>query len=137
MNKFRGAQPTQGKYVRPQPPESKSDSQEYPIFSLRFLDKDYCLSLCQTKEKAAFADTIHKLCQRTWSDIRQLNRHKAGYEKIARNKITGKIPAHITEDVEHFLAFRFYDMAPMVGYKEGTVFYVIWLDRSFKLYDHD
>ncbi len=137
MKKFKGVQPTLGKHIRPQPSESKSDNLEYPVFSLRFLDKDYCLSLCQQQEKAAFADTLHKLSQRTWGDIRQLNRHKVGYEKIARSLIKGKIPTHLTEDVEHFLAFRFYDMAPMVGYKEGTVFYVIWLDRTFTLYEHN
>jgi hypothetical protein len=40
------------------------------------------------------------------------------------------------EDVSFFLAFRFFDKAPMVGYRKEEVFYVLWLDREFKLYQH-
>lgn len=46
------------------PPE-----QESPLFSLRYMNKDYSLSQCTKDEKAAFADTLYKLNQLTWSEI--------------------------------------------------------------------
>jgi len=45
------------------------------------------------------------------------------------------IPAHVTEDVQRFIAFRFSGRAPMVGYRVQAIFYLLWLDRNFTLYD--
>ena len=71
----------------------------------------------------------------TWAQIRASDRHASGYEQIARSSIRGAIPPDITEDVS-FIAFRFCAKAPMVGYRDGAVFHVIWLDRDFSLYRH-
>ncbi|EON5346137.1 hypothetical protein ACLGGI_005146, partial [Escherichia coli] len=68
--------------------------------------------------------------------IKQQGRHKLGFEKIARGAIKAGIPSHITEDVDHFLAFRFDDLKAMFGYRLGSTFFVIWLDREFNLYKH-
>lgn len=113
-----------------------STQQEHPIFSLQYLDKnDYSLGACTKEEKAAFADTLVRLSQLTWAEITQSPRHGLGYEKIARNSIHAPIPAHITEDIT-FIAFRFYGKAPMVGYREGAIFHILWIDRDFTLYHH-
>lgn len=111
-----------------------------PIFSLYHLRKDYCLSKCTTDEKAAFADTLHKLSQLTWSDLRQAPKNGIGYEKINRSSFKNKdcIPKNITEDV-NIIAFRFSGKKAMVGYKDPIdrkLFHVVWLDRDFCLYDH-
>jgi hypothetical protein len=112
------------------PPE-----QESPLFSLRYMNKDYSLAKCTKDEKAAFADTLYKLSQLTWSQINACPRHGSGSEKIARSSIGAPIPSHLKDDV-NFIAFRFFGKAPMVGYRDGAVFYVIWLDRDFTLYPH-
>ncbi|MFB2921939.1 hypothetical protein [Aerosakkonema funiforme] len=112
------------------PPE-----QQPPLFSLRYINKDYSLSQCTKDEKAAFADTLDRLSQLTWNQIKASPRHGLGYEKIERNSINSSIPTHIKDDV-NFIAFRFCGMAPMVGYRDGAVFYIIWLDRDFTLYPH-
>lgn len=109
--------------------------QQKPIFSLRHLDGVYSISRCTKDEKAAFADTLHRLSQLTWAQIYSSPRHGLGFEKIARDSICGSIPSHITEDV-NFIAFRFCGMAAMVGYQDKAVFHVIWLDRDFTLYKH-
>lgn len=135
MGKFKNPQPTTGVRIQPRTSYTKSDLDEHPVFSLRYLGGDYCLSKCQREEKAAFASTLHQLGQRTWGEINGLDRHKNGSEIIPRESIKGKIPNHITPDVR-FIAFRFYKKAPMVGYREGNIFHIIWLDRQFILYDH-
>jgi hypothetical protein len=106
-----------------------------PTFSLRYLNKDYCLSKCTKEEKAAFADKLHKLSQLSWQEIMQADRHGLGFEKIAHSAIKTSIPAHLGEDV-NIIAFRFAGKAPMVGYRDQATFYVIWLDRDFTLYRH-
>ncbi|MBF0035774.1 hypothetical protein HAX39_24755 [Citrobacter freundii] len=115
--------------------EAKNIDRNPPEFSFRYLQKGFCVDCCEQKEKAALADKLFRLSQLTWAQIRQQDRHKLGYEKIARNVIKSAIPTHVTEDVE-LIAFRFCGMAPMVGYKRNATFYVLWLDRVFTLYNH-
>ena len=133
--KFKSPEPGRGKHVAPRPPVSESSGQQPPAFSLRYLQKDWGLAECDKDEKAAFADTLHKLSQMTWAEIRAAPRHGSGTEKIARNEIKAPIPSHVTEDVD-FLALRFSGKKAMVGYRDGILFHVLWLDREFRLYDH-
>lgn len=137
MSKKRGFKASPNKSKKFKTPASKQESSEQqpPYFSLQHLNRKFCLSLCETDEKAAFADTLHKLSQLPWSQLKQQSRHGLGYEKIARNSIKAGIPSHIKADVT-FIAFRFHAQKAMVGYRAGHVFHIIWLDRSFKLYNH-
>lgn len=80
--------------------------------------------------------TLHRLSQMTWQQIQYSGRHGLGSEKISRSEIKGApIPHEITEDTP-LLAIRFCALAPMVGYRVGQVFHVLWLDRAFTLYKH-
>lgn len=109
--------------------------QQTPVFCLRYLQGDYCLSKCNKDEKAALSDTLQQLSRLTWAQIAVAPRKGAGYEKIARNSLKSGLPPHLTDDV-NVLAFRFFGNAPMVGYRDGRVFHILFLDRDFTLYDH-
>lgn len=128
------------KYINQNPQfsgDGTPSEQRHPAFSLQHLNGKYCLSNCDSKEKAEFASTLHKLGQLTWSQIKQAQKHGLGCEKIARTAIRGaSIPKHLTEDTT-LLAFRCIGKAPMVGYREGHVFHILWVDRDFTLYDHE
>ena len=107
-----------------------------PVFSLEHMSrhvKEHCLLTCDKNEKAAFANTLNKLSQLTWSEIRHGHRHGVGYEKIT--KIGVPIPKTITSDVS-FIAFRFCGLKPMIGYREKNLFHIVWLDTKFKCYKH-
>jgi hypothetical protein len=71
----------------------------------------------------------------TWNQLVGSHRHGSGTEKTARQSIRAPIPRHVTEDVT-FLAFRFHRKRPMVGYRDGRIFHILWLDHSFSVYDH-
>ncbi len=118
------------------PSEPKSTEEQHPIFSLTNMVNDkYGLNNCQQVEKAAFVDTLYKLSRVTWAQINVSGRHGLGIEVIKQESIKASIPKNITNDT-NIIAFRFYGKAPMVGYRDGRVFYVIWLDRNYTLYDH-
>ncbi|TAF08650.1 MAG: hypothetical protein EAZ77_06805 [Nostocales cyanobacterium] len=137
-SKKRFKQPPKNKDTKLGVPSDKLSipaEQQPPIFSLRYLDSEYCLTKCDKDDQAAFALKLLRLSKLTWSQIQSQDRHKLGYEKISRDAIKAPIPNFITEDV-NFIAFRFSGMKPMVGYRDGAIFYVIWLDRNFTLYDH-
>jgi hypothetical protein len=137
-SRFRPSQPpNKGEKIAPQPiPTEGSTNGQRPIFNLEHLGGDYCLSACTTEEKAAFADTIHRLSKLTWGEIHRAPRHGLGSEIIDRASMGKRTyPPDATEDV-NMLAFRFHGKAPMVGYRIGRVFTVLFLDRDFTLYPH-
>lgn len=129
--------PDQGRRFQVADTLDEPPDQHPPLFSLRYLDRrTYSLAACQQQEKAAFADTLDRLSQLPWSDLRLSPRHGLGYEQIARQAIRAPMPAHLTEDVQRLIAFRFAGRAPMVGYRVQAVFHILWLDRDFTLYNH-
>ena len=121
--------------IQSHPTELQSPLQKKPKFSLEYLQERYCISKCEKTDKAAFADKLRELSQLTWAQIKSSGRHQHGYEKIRKASIRVSIPTHITDDVD-LIAFRFSRNKPMVGYRDREVFYILWFDRDFSLYDH-
>ena len=108
-----------------------------PIFSLeRLIQGKYCFSNLNQIDKAAFAESIFKRRNIPWKEIKNLPRHGLGIEKISKHSIKTGLPRNITEDFNDFIAFRFSGKKPMVGYRINEIFYVLWFDHDFTLYDH-
>lgn len=129
--------PKGGTHVKTPPQVSSgSTDKDMPAFCLKYIVDGFCISDCTPKEKAAFADTLRKLGKLPWQQLKQTQHHGLGSEKISREAILLPIPLAITEDVDEFIAFRFYDKAPMVGFRDGRIFHVVWVDRSYKVYKH-
>ena len=134
--KFKQPQKEKGKNLgTPLDKKQIPPEQQPPIFSLRYLEGEYCLTKCAQDDQAAFALKLHRLSKLTWSQIQSQDRHKLGYERISRDALKASVPKFITEDV-NIIAFRFSGLKSMLGYRDGSVFYIIWLDRNFTLYDH-
>lgn len=72
---------SEGKRVKSQQNQSNPDLQK-PIFSFEYLDRQYSISQCTKDEKAALIDTLDKLSQLSWRELRQAPKHGLGYEKI-------------------------------------------------------
>ena len=110
-------------------------NRQKPLFSLQFIDPQYCITLCDKDEKASFADMLRRMSRMTWNELRNAPRHGLGCEKIDQSSIKRPLPLGVTEDVT-FLAFRFHAKKPMVGFRLNDVFHIVWFDRDFTLYDH-
>lgn len=118
-------------------PNAESTSALPVLFSLeRCVPGKYCLSQLSSAHKAAFSDSMFKRRNITWNELRQAPKHGIGTEKIAINAINAAMPSQITEEVDTLLAIRFSAKAPMVGYRIGAVFFVLWFDHDFTLYNH-
>jgi hypothetical protein len=124
-----------GRIVKAHPSHDGTDADK-PLFSFYMLQSGYGIEACSKDEKAQLADRIHRLSQCTWLELKTSPRHGVGYEKISRDSIRIAIPSYITEDVKHFIAFRCFGMAPMIGYRQEQTLHVIWLDPRFAIYDH-
>jgi hypothetical protein len=110
-----------------------------PRFSFRFLVKhaDFGFESLNDDGKVALANTLHKLSNLTWAQIRLAHKHGLGHEKIEIKDLNFTLPSGISPN-RSILAFRFYGKAPMLGYRSdyGT-FYIVAFDPKFKAYKHD
>lgn len=108
-----------------------------PIFSLEKLQTgNYCFSKLNQEHKAMFAEAIFRRKNLTWENIKKVDRHGLGTEKIAKNSIKAPMPRFITDEVADFLVFRYNGTCPMVGYRHKDIFFVLWFDHNFTLYNH-
>jgi len=133
--RIKGSKSNQGNTVKAQEPPNYD--KHPPIFSLQKLQTGkYCLSNLDQENKSMFADAIFRRKFLTWNQIKQLDRHGLGTEKISKSSIKAPIPRFITDDLDNFLAFRYHGLRPMVGYRQKDIFFVLWFDLDFSLYDH-
>ena len=109
---------------------------EHPIFCYRYLHKNYGLEQCDTEEKKSLMERFVMLSQMTWNEIAKSHRHGLGHENIPVDQLRARCPGIITEDVKHWLAFRFQGKKPFLGHRNRFVFHVLFIDRDFSLYAH-
>ena len=43
---------------------------------------------------------------------------------------------NVTEDVESFAALHYSGKKRFIGYRIGQVFYILWVDHTFEVYQH-
>ena len=135
MGRIKKQKPKQGNLVKSVQPINYD--QLPPIFSLEKIQQGkYCLSSLDQEHKAMFSEAIYRRKSTSWNEIKRLDRHGLGTEKISKASIKAAIPKFITEDVDDFLVFRYRGMNPMVGYRQKDVFFVLWFDHDFTLYNH-
>jgi len=133
--KIKAPRGKQGTEVKSQEPPNFDNA--VVKFSLERLQPgNHCLSQLDQANKAKFADAIYKRKDLTWKEIKRSDRHALGTEKIAVNAVKAPKPPFITEEINHYTAFRYNGKAPMVGYRVKDIFYVLWFDPNYELYDH-
>jgi hypothetical protein len=108
-----------------------------PVFSFeKMVDgSGYSVNCCDANHQAALAKRLFLLSRHTWREIVQAPRHGIGTEKISKDAISVAIPASVTDDVT-FLALRYNGKHPMIGYRDGRTFHVLFVDRDFSVYPH-
>ena len=120
------------------PPHSASDDANTlkPHFSFEHLVPTYNLTPCTVDERSNFALALQLRSSMTWTEIITAPREGLGSEKISSLKVT--IPATVPSNKQGLIvAFRFGGRARFLGYRDGRVFYVLWIDPKGKTYDHE
>lgn len=106
-----------------------------PLFSFEFMQEDYCVSACTSDERSSVLSKLRTLSQLTWQQIKQADRHGLGFEIIGRDSFRAAVPRFLTPEI-NLIAFRAIGLAPMVGYRSGRIFHILWIDRDFTVYNH-
>jgi len=81
------------------------------------------------------AKRLFLLSQTVWREIRNAPKHGIGSETINRAAIKPSLPKTIPDDTA-IIALRYNGKKPMVGYRQGRIFYVLFLDHDFSVYNH-
>lgn len=107
------------------------------MFCLRYLQSGYDVGNCSKEQQIQLLEQLRLLSQLTWNETRASHKHGLGSEKIPQKQIKRPMPSGlaITDDVT-LIAFRFAGKNPMIGYRTGSIFRLLWLDHDFSVYDH-
>ena len=118
-----------------QPQETKSTDNEVIVYSFENLQDEY--DDLDNDNKIALLDSIIKRRKMTWNEIKQAHRHGLGTEHISRSSIKRAFPKSLTDDVfDALLSIRYNAKAPVIGYRISNVFYILWIDTKFDVYNH-
>ena len=84
-----------------------------------------------------FLQRLKKICCVDWNTVNTSQRHAFGWEKISIGSIKRK-KLNLTRDVGFLMAFRATgDNHVFLGFREGNVFQVVFVESSFgDIYNH-
>lgn len=125
---------TQGK-IKTHEVTAEDSNNQTPVFCFEYMVDGFCVRSCQTQEKAQFAESLHRRGKMTWHQLRVSPRHGLGFEIIDRKSIKVGLPRVVTDDV-NIIAFRCIGLRPMIGYRHGRIFHILWVDPKGRVYDH-
>ncbi|MDK8675928.1 hypothetical protein QP918_10795 [Corynebacterium accolens] len=77
-----------------------------------------------------FLDKWHKRSLISWTELVNHHRHGLGSELIPKNKIKAQIPRQFQE-LTKFRVFRHQENLPFVGWKDGGIFYLLWIETKY------
>ena len=120
--------PTSG--PSPEPVDSLPDGSV--SFAFPYTVKGFSIEDCDPAEMLALMKNLAQRSQMTWQQMQDAPHTGAGTEKIAPGQISA-IPAGVPED--NLLVLRTGKRGRVVGYRDGDVFVVVWVDPKHKLYD--
>jgi hypothetical protein len=137
MAKISIPQKKQGKNIKLPENEALSLDNQTFTFSFEYVQKGYCFSKLEKNERVALVNSLFKRKDMSWREIRQSDRHGLGIEEISSRSLRASMPtiSFINQETV-FHAMRFDGKKAMVGVRVEKVFYVLWFDRSFTLYNH-
>lgn len=86
------------------------------------------------EESKALLKRLDMLRQMSWREIEMTRHDGAGCEPIPRGRINPAIPGALTEDLT-ILAFRCSQTMRLVGWRNGRILHIVWIDPNHKVYD--
>jgi hypothetical protein len=134
MKRAKNILPEEGKFIKKS--KLSPETINYPVFCFKYIHRDYHLDKCTNDEKRKFIEQILLISSNSWEQLQLAPKHGVGSEKISSNSIRANIPNHFSEEVGTLLAFRFDGKKPFIGFRNGFIFHIFYIDRDFTLYNH-
>jgi len=106
-----------------------------PIFSLKHMTYQgpCCISKCEREEKSFILDTIQRLSQSTWREIRGWKK-ETGFEKMPHYRFKVPLPTILTPDVAILVTRYDGQGGRIAGFREKDIFHIVLVGKD--LYSH-
>ncbi|WP_420589206.1 hypothetical protein [Bacterioplanoides sp.] len=117
---------------------NKTAFELYPKFSFEFaVNHSRSLEKLSKDDASNCIKKITQLSKQTWREISNLPR-KQGFEKIPKTSFKSlPSPPHKFKEFNQIDVFRLpAKSGRLIGYIEDEVFYVVWIDTKFDMYNH-
>lgn len=111
---------------------------DYPLFCFRHLQHTSFTECRDISFFPNFMKRLKNLSELGWNEIQTTQRHGFGMEKIPQEIIKPQLPTIITPEVRLFAFRAAVNNLPFVGFREGKIFHIIFIETTFgDIYDHD
>ncbi len=133
---FKRLQPKSGKRFQVEQLEPPIDYNKLqPIFSLKHMiyQGRCCISRCEREEKSLILDSIQRLSQSIWNEIRGW-RKEVGFEKMPHYRFRVPLPPIVTPDVSILVTRYDGKGGRMAGFREKDIFHIVLVGKD--LYSH-
>ena len=140
QNRFETTSPTAGDRLPTSAHIAKSSYLDrYPVLCLKYLQLNSsqfplkCFK--KTDDYKRLLRGLAKLCSMTWKEIEEKrdywHAHEIQWKDTSRKRGFSRLG--VLEGFEGY-QFKAFDTCRIIGFHEGTVFRIVWLDREHKLY---
>lgn len=110
---------------------------DYPLFSFKYLQDTSFPDCSDLSFFPNFMKRLKKLSELGWKGINTSQRHGFGMEKLPQEIIKPQLPSVITPEVQLFAFRAVGNNLPFVGFREGKIFHIIYIETSFgDVYNH-
>ena len=99
----------------------------------RLSSEKYSPEKCNLEDLNQLMQQMRNLSQLTWNQVDSASRKGLGYEKIPLAEV--KAPTDMFKK-DRAVVFRFNGEKPMLGYREGNTYHLVYLDHDFTAYPH-
>ncbi len=131
--KFRGSKPQANTDTFATRESKQADG--YPHLSLSKSQPGYGVEELTERQRSEFLLKWSKRSKCTWQELLSHPKHGLGFEQLPQHKLKRSAPEHL--QAEKYMVFRHDGNLPLVGYKIGDVFYLLWAEARYgDVYDH-
>lgn len=119
--------------------QPSADNDDYVVFSLKSLHKDYNLSssLCDSQIKCDLLQKMYTMCCTTWNTLFTKRKNCGGLEPLDVEIFKVSMPSCVTDDIDHLYAMRFNGQnSRLIGYRSQNIFHAIFIDVDLSTYKH-
>lgn len=119
--------------------EKGGTDKQSPYINLKYFDGDYqCFSELDKADLKGFTDSIRKLSQMNWVELKKQagkGKSKSGFaptqiprEQLPQRSVLDKISEEI-----NFLELRLSQKARMFGFRSGAAFFLVFFDKDHNI----
>lgn len=134
--KFKAPSNKKGKTVEvkdlPTPIDYDSEKLAFSLRHMKYKGP-CCISKCEKGKKSLILDTLLRLSQFTWKDLRGIGREK-GLEKMPPDRFKVPLPPVVTPEITMLVARYDDDGGRIAGFRVNDTFHIVLAGK--KLYPH-